>query len=883
MMRKILIVGISFLVSAFSSHAWGKYGDAASSSANAASLVLSGKYVRFTVLTERLVRVERSREGRSFDDRATFGVMNRKLPTPRFNVKKTENATVIETSSLKIVHCLNMQGQNGISNGEVEIEMLSFPFTTWTSLSTSERTSPAWKSSVSHIVENDPDDNLQGTMNYGPSFAGGLDCYSTPPQCEAQYEEKIGFGLLSKRGYAIVDDTNGTRFPETSSPLKPQWPPAWFEPASTRVSSHILSDDLYFLASPNLDYVKALKDWASVSGPPSLPPKKALGVWYSRYFPYSEQSYFEDVLDKYAQYSLPISVGVLDVPWHTVQFSKYDLPPSKNTSFPFLPVTPGIAKPGTECNGWDGYTFNATLFPDPPRFFNRTRDRGIQMIMSVHMQNGIDHCQTQYVDLAHAMGYTEADIAANKTIPCEMDNITFVENFFGVIADAPPFEAAENYWWLDYPGGASGFSGWNQQEPASLYWGNRMFAEHARGVKGARPVILARYGGMGQQRDGIGFSGDTFQSFKTLAFEVSMTPKASNVLFGWWSHDIGGNHNSGYSGYEPGTKKPIPPAFPGDEDPKNVTGSEMLLRWIQFGAFSPILRTHCEPSCDRYVWEFPDFEDIRAALRLRDALVPFIYTAGRRAIDSGISVVQPMYYSWPNDTSAYSHAATQYMFGEHILVAPVTSPTSNVTGKATLSVWFPPSSSLWVDFTTGEPVDGSKNVWTKSEIPAFVEAGTVIPMRDSNKTIVWTAWLGGESSGTGTLYDDAGDGLDYLLDPDISSDGETRRYSIVQRAKLFCAVDTGTTITFSIEAAKGSWEGRKERRCRFQLRGARNLSVKRVTIDGKYAEWRWGDGESSHRDMYTEPEGSLIVECGASAVASEAHTIIIKATIAPQD
>jgi alpha-glucosidase (family GH31 glycosyl hydrolase) len=56
-----------------------------------------------------------------------------------------------------------------------------------------------------------------------------------------------------------------------------------------------------------------------------------------------------------------------------------------------------------------------------------------------------------------------------------------------------------------------------------------------------------------------------------------------------WSHDIGGNHNGGYSGYEPvpGT---VPKLYPGDENPNNSTGSEMLLRWLQFGTFSPILR-----------------------------------------------------------------------------------------------------------------------------------------------------------------------------------------------------------------------------------------------------------------------------------------------------
>ena len=166
------------------------------------------------------------------------------------------------------------------------------------------------------------------------------------------------------------------------------------------------------------------------------------------------------------------------------------------------------------------------------------------MILSVHMQNGIDHCQEQYTDMAQGVGYSQQQIALGLTVNCTMDNHTFVDAFFDTIVECAPVKCTVDYWWLDYPGGASEVSGWDQQEAASLYWSNRMFADHAR-QKGLRPVILARYGGLGQQRDGLGFSGDTFEAFSTLDFQIEMTPAASNVLFGWWSHDIGGNHNNG--------------------------------------------------------------------------------------------------------------------------------------------------------------------------------------------------------------------------------------------------------------------------------------------------------------------------------------------------
>jgi alpha-glucosidase (family GH31 glycosyl hydrolase) len=353
----------------------------------------------------------------------------------------------------------------------------------------------------------------------GPSFEGGLDCYSHPPDCVQQYHQVWGQGLVSRNGFVIVNDTNATR-------LAPAPPPGsssfqWFDPPSTRADNHVDMEDLYLLAS-GLEYTQALGDWASVGGAPSLPPLSALGIWYSRYYPYGEDTYEGLIIENYTKYGIPLSVGVLDVPWHNIDYAISDLGPDKK----------GTAPPGRGCNGWDGFTFNRTLFPNPKRFFDKVHSEGIKMILSVHMQNGIDHCQEQYPMMAKAMGYSDARIAANWTINCTMDNVSYVNNFFKYIVNAEPLKGTADYWWLDYPGGASEISGWSQQEAASLQWSNRMFAEHKRSL-GERPVILARYGGLGQQRDGLGFSGDTFESYGTLEFQAVMTPTSSNVLFGW--------------------------------------------------------------------------------------------------------------------------------------------------------------------------------------------------------------------------------------------------------------------------------------------------------------------------------------------------------------
>ena len=228
--------------------------------AEPASVVISTPCVRFTVLTPRLIRVERSKTD-VFDDRATFAIINRKLPTPVFEVNVTNFTTVIKTSVVRLTHTKQPCDAVGLRPGEVKIRLLVAPHTTWSS--SHAVANAGAKSSVAHIDDTDPL-NLNGTMNYGPSFAGGLDCYSNPPACGQRYRQIIGRGLLSRSGYAVVNDTNGTRMakPERPSSIT-DWPPQWFAPLSTRPSHHILYDDIYFLAS-GLDFMSALSDFAQV-------------------------------------------------------------------------------------------------------------------------------------------------------------------------------------------------------------------------------------------------------------------------------------------------------------------------------------------------------------------------------------------------------------------------------------------------------------------------------------------------------------------------------------------------------------------------------------------------------------------------------------------
>merc|ERR1712232_1521546 len=98
----------------------------------------------------------------------------------------------------------------------------------------------------------------------------------------------------------------------------------------------------------------------------------------------------------------------------------------------------------------------------------------------------------------------------------------------------------------------------------NMWWYNYVQdAQARRRDPDGRPTVFMQFGGLGQRRVPHGFSGDCDSTWLQLAAEVNMTKTASNVLFAYWSHDIGG--------------------FFGDPS------DELMVRWVQYGAVSPIL------------------------------------------------------------------------------------------------------------------------------------------------------------------------------------------------------------------------------------------------------------------------------------------------------
>lgn len=461
--------------------------------------------------------------------------------------------------------------------------------------------------------------------------------------------------------------------------------------------------DVYlFLYGKN--YSRGLQDFYRLCGATPLLPRYALGNWWSRFWPYTQQEYLA-LMDRFESERLPFSVAVLDMDWHL-------------TSVP------------DGYNSWTGYTWNRKLLPRPAELLTQLHARGKHVTLNLHPAAGVQPFEQRYAQMAQAMGLAPD---AQRTIPFDFTDICFRNAYFSVLLH-PMEQEGVDFWWIDW-----------QQEAESRIPGldplwllnHYHFIEAAR--HGKRPLILSRYAGPGSHRYPVGFSGDTVVSWESLRFQPYFTSTASNIGYGWWSHDIGG-HMDG------------------------IRDDELICRWMQFGVFSPINRLHS--TCNRFAgkepWRFRhDIREIMGGfLRLRHQMIPYLYTMNHRCHTEGIPLIRPMYHGFPKEEAAYC-CPNQYEFGSQMIVAPAVSPCCPKLEMAGTDVWLPPGT--YYDFFTGVRYVGGRRLRAfrpLSSIPVFVRAGGIIPtakfhcIDENPKQLFLRIYPGAD--GCFTMYEDDG-------------------------------------------------------------------------------------------------------------------------------
>ena len=710
---------------------------------------------RFTVLTPELIRMEWAADGK-FEDHASLVFLNRRLPVPKFQTHVVDPGGVltIVTDSLAINYHPS-DGPFTADNLSVRLKVDGKPVT--------------WHPGLADTG------NLQGTTRTLDGAKGG------------ETREPMDPGLVSRSGWVVVDDSTRPLFDSADFSFrqgeKSPWPWVMERPAGER-------QDLYFFGYGH-DYRKALGDYVKVAGRIPLPPRFAFGTWWSRYWDYSDQE-LDELVKGFHENDVPLDVFVIDMGWH---ISKEQL------------AAAGEKDQSGHDLGWSGYSWNKTLFPDPEQFLAKLHAEGLKTTLNLHPASGIEPWETHYPEMAKAMGI---DPATREYVPFDITDKKFAANYMNLVHH-PLEKQGIDFWWLD----------WQQEQKTQMagvkptWWLNYVhFTDQQR--EGKRPLLFHRWGGLGNHRYQIGFSGDTVSVWDSLAFQPWFTATAANVGYAYWSHDIGGH-------------------MPGAVDP------ELFTRWVEFGAFSPILRTHTtkNPDSERRIWAYPEpySSILRSTFQLRYAMQPYLYTEARRTYDTGVAFLRPLYYDWPEEDAAYA-SRNEYAFGEQMLVAPVVAAADKVTGLATESVWVPKGE--WIEWPTGKHLTGPATVersFSIDQTPVYLKAGAIVPMQppmrytgekpvDPLIVNVWPLAPGATSSYE--VYEDSSAGVAY-------QNGEFARTPIK-------AGEAGDALWVEIGPTKGSYKGMPRSRA-YELRLPADWPPVMVLVNGVVLKPASGSGK----------------------------------------
>lgn len=616
---------------------------------------------------------------------------------------------------------------------------------------------PFSKEGLTIVVKGVPDSQFN-TWHYGDDPKGNLGGTARTLD-EADGAIPLGQGVISRDGWAVLDDSASNVF--VTADADGNLPDGVVAYGGIGVAPRDHREtDIYFFGYGRR-YREAVHDFQKLSGPAPLLPRYALGNWWSRYYRYSEEEYL-DLMDRFKREGIPFTTSVIDMDWHLVD----DVDPKYGS-------------------GWTGYTWNPKLFPDPKRFLDGLHERGLRTTVNIHPRDGIRAFEKPYAKAAATVG---VDAEAQEPVEFDLTNPKFVQAYFDMHHD---LEAdGIDFWWIDWQQG-----GVTRQPGLDPLWvlNHMHYCDSAR--DGRWPLTFSRFAGPGSQRYPVGFSGDTVITWKSLKFQPYFTSTASNIGYGWWSHDIGG-HMFGYR----------------DE--------ELEARWYQLGAFSPINRLHssCSPFSGKEPWNFR--EPVRSAmvdvLRLRQALMPYLYTMNWRAAVDGDPIVEPMYWANPNLGESYE-VPDEFRFGTELVVAPVVDPMDKASMRGKADAWLPQGD--WFDFFDGrryvaaDPAGRRLAVWrTIDRIPVFAKAGGIVPMQSdplSDMTVNPRALdvvVFPGADGSFAMREDSGEFHDVCADAAAAQEAATVVTAMTWQW------DDGRSPQFVIEAPTGNTSVVPERR-----------------------------------------------------------------------
>lgn len=487
-----------------------------------------------------------------------------------------------------------------------------------------------------------------------------------------------------------------------------------------------LSGNETMLRSPNaklLDYVvfygpsadKVIASYRELTGKVPMFPEWAYGFWQCRER-YTSGKHLVETVKEFRKRNLPVDVIVQD--WQ--YWGKY---------------------------GWGVPKFDETNYPNPDQFIKELHDLNAHFSVSV-WENLAKNSEVakEYVDkglfIPNSPWVDIFNPEAQKTHWNALNN-----NLFSYGVDS---------WWMDATEpendalrGKKTFLGLGDfyRLAYPLFVSRAVYEGQRQTTLDKRVCILTRSAFLGQQKYGvINWSGDIGGTWDTYKRQIVAGLNFTITGLPYWTTDIGGFFRPGRSQYE------------------DVKYQELLTRWFQWGALSPIFRVHGYQS-ETEPWKYGQTveDNMRTMLNLRYRLMPYIYSEAWQVTENGSTMMRPLVMDFLEDATAINQPY-EYMFGKSILVAPITKE-----GVFEWNVYLPKSNS-WYDFWTGKRFDGGQTIHTAAplnKIPMFVRSGSILPMgkfmeytrQTPADTLEIRIYKGADAAFE--LYEDEGDNYNY--------------------------------------------------------------------------------------------------------------------------
>jgi len=435
---------------------------------------------------------------------------------------------------------------------------------------------------------------------------------------------------------------------------------------------------------------------------------------------------------------------------------------------------------------WNAMEFLNTDFPNPRRMINQIHDMDAHMIISIWSSFG--PMTKQFREMEPKGMLLDMGTWPQSGLTSWPPNREYPSG----VKPYDPYnpEARDIYWkYLNQGLFSLGIDGWwmDSTEPDHLDFrpkdfDNPTYLGSFRKVRNAYPLmtvggvydhqrevtsdkrvfILTRSAFAGQQRYGANtWSGDVTASWDALKNQISAGLNFSMTAIPYWNSDIGGFFLSRF-------RRKL-------EDPDY---RELYARWIQFGAFCPMMRSH-GADAPREIYQFGEkgdkiYDSIEKFINLRYAMLPYIYSTSWDVSANQSSMMRALVMDFASDKQALD-INDEYMFGKSFLVCPVTEGMYSSNRQADFSIvksrqLYLPAGTDWVDFWTGETLKGGQTLSKESPIdimPLYVKAGSIIPFGPKVQYAEEKKWdnlqirIYEGADGEFTLYEDENDNYNY--------------------------------------------------------------------------------------------------------------------------